>query len=645
MATDLAVRIVAEAGATDAQGDCRIVRDALIEAAALALISIAREQVRRDPRTDVAPDHLNAIASAERRLGLDDRPCATIQHCVLAAKIALLRAERQRGAGSAATELARTRIEDALRLSAVHGPSAATAEAWMAKAELEPVETTRGPVLNPRYVDNAFAGLQMLTPLQAAESAWLERQLPNQFRHRLLPIFQAAADSAYRRGQAGDASVRALIVVGEASRRAQIESVLGDACEPLDVPMAPRHLLQDETIVYPVVGAERTYMLVGTNSQDLRADRGNGDGWELFASDPTSGAAEVADRADKLVTRLDLAAAEFGGDNLQVDGLDWGSGDARWLHARLVAPLGDHVRRNANRRSHGQAVAEIDADAPTLIFFPDPALRNTPWALLHTTYDANDRRRTDYLVRSAAIAVAPALAYVRPLAQPQRRGGLLAGGLAEANLDLFVEELGNYGLAARLLDSLTGGEFTADNLRNRLAAGGASVLLLATHARFDGASSRIAVSAPMPSAAGAYGEFGIGEIERSIRQAHRRTRGLDLLILISCEGAVGDAGQLGLAGAALRGGAASTIGPIVSVAADLAPRYFAHPVMGGSRDEGQSRLDEAERPDAAFLTEYYRGHSPAQAMRRAQLAYLHPTASDYGHEANWGVFMVVGNWR
>lgn len=651
LATELAIRAIQTLGkAPEGQGDCRIIREALIEAATWSLSGLARERLRRSPRAGIDP-HLGAIGLSERLLGLEGGHCATTQHCVLAARIAVLHFERHRGSASAEAyrERAGARIDEALRLSGLHGPVPATAEAWMVKAELEPVRDATGPILNPRYVDNAFAARQALTQLQAAQAPSLETRLPNQFRHRLLPIFQAAADSTYRRVKAGQAPATDLIAVGEASRRAQIESVFGDACEPLEIPFAPRQLQVSETIVYPVVGTQRTYILVGTNRPNAPPER-DAHGWTLVLSNPKndaaesnleSDAAEMADRADRLVTRLDLAALEFGNDNIEIgeDPIDWGGFDARWLHKRLVGPL---VRENLIRN----VTLAGNADAPTLIFFPDPAFRNLPWALLHSI-DSDERKERDYLVRSAAIAVAPALAYVRPLPQPHRRGGLLAGAIADSDLDLFVAQLRDFGLANRLSGSLKPKDFTRANLLARLSTGGPSVLLLATHATFDGPVSRIAVSAPSGAGVTPSGQVGVDEIELSIRQARRRTTGLDLLILISCEGAVGDAGQLGLAGAALRGGAASTIGPIVRVAAEYAPYYFAHEAMSPSPGTGESApaVDDAGGRDAAFLTEYYRGRSPAQALRQAQLASLGPAANAQRFEANWGVFLVVGNWR
>ena len=524
----------------------------------------------------------------------------------------------------------------------------------MVNAELEPIREATGPILNPLYVGNAFAARQALTPLQA-QAPRLERLLPNQFRHRLLPIFQAAADATYRRVLARQAPAGDLVAVGETARRAQIESVFGDACEPLEIPLSPGQLQAGETIVYPVVGTQRTYILVGTNGPNPPRER-DAQGWTLVPakSDSGAGAAEMADHADRLLTRLDFAASEFGDSNIQIgeEPLDWGGFEARWLFDELVAPL---VRKGVIR----PAALAGDVDAPTLIFFPDPALRNVPWALLHSD-ESEDRSRRDYLVRSAAIAVAPALAYIRPLPQPHRRGGLLAGAIAEANLDFFVDQLGRYGLAARLSGRLgakpsgnsmdngsTRDEFTRDNLLGRLSTGGPSVLLLATHATFDGPASRIVVSPPSGAEAARPDQVRMDEIERSIRQGLRRTRGLDLLILISCEGAAGDAGQLGLAGAALRGGAATTIGPVVRVAAEYAPYYFAHSVMSelSEAEVGATPANHGEGRDAAFLNEYYRGRSPAQALRQAQLASLGPATPDYGYEANWGVFMVVGNWR
>jgi hypothetical protein len=552
-------------------------------------------------------------------------------------------------------QCSRDRLTSALALAAHEGPNYDTAWAWLELAKAEPVDGQP----NRPHVRQAFQTLKVvLSQYRRSKGAGRAADEADIFRDRLLPIFQAAADAiAFDRLASGSPSTdRALIAelleLGEMARRAQIDIVLADSCEPLQVPLKPKDLLAEETIVYPVVGRRHTYLLVGkkpgTGHQPLSRE-----GWTAMLAGKGSGAKEVGDLADELINGLPLAASSHAAEGSTAD--SWGAAKAQSLYSRLVEPLENRFLPDGEPKP--------DTLAPTLIFFPDPILRNVPWALLHGG-PKKGLGEPDYLVRRAAIAVGPGLGYVRPSPRPQHRGQLLLGGLDEDNLRGFVSTTAREpDLSPRISDALFGpngmsppqplqeqqpqdpvitGPFTRRRLETELVQGGFSAVLLATHASYVSGASYIQIHA---SGSSKPVEMKMTEIEAKLREGRRRAVGLDLLILMACEGAVAKAGDLGLAGAALRGGASSTIGALTVVQVGPAISYF-----GNALD-----------PDQDFLSRYYDSksrRSPAQALRDVQLYYLgivaNPDAGIVGDSApdspaaypgNWGVFVVIGSWR
>ena len=551
-------------------------------------------------------------------------------------------------------QCSRHRLAEALAQAAREGPTYATAWAWLELAKAESVDGHP----NPAHARQAFQTLKVvLSQYRRSRGAGQAAEEAEIFSTRLLPIFQAAADAiAFDRLESGSPSTdRALIAelldLGETARRAQIDIVLADSCEPLQVPLTPSNLLAQETIVYPVVGRRHTYLLVGkkpgTGGQPLSRE-----GWTVLLAGKGSGAEEVAGIADELIKNLPDAARHHAAE--ENSSVGWGADDAQHLYSRLIAPL--------ENRFLSDDEPDPDGLAPTLIFFPDPILRNVPWALLHGDRIAS-LDEPNYLVRRVAIAIGPGLAYVRPSPRPERRGRLLLGGLDEEYLRDFVPAAAQEtDLQPRISGALVGGEdaslagrpvrqaetsvalgpFTRTRLEKELVRGGFAAVLLATHASYVSGASYILIHA---SGTGTRIRMPVLDIEAKLREGRRRANSLDLLILMACEGAVGKAGDLGLAGAALRGGASSTIGALTVVQVGPATSYFG------------STLD----PERDFLSRYYDSksrRSPAQALRDVQLYYLgvrgNPelgvvedpgSGSPAAHPGNWGVFVVIGNWR
>ncbi|MGA9580754.1 MAG: CHAT domain-containing protein [Allosphingosinicella sp.] len=568
------------------------------------------------------------------------------------ADLALGQASATPAASVCASQL---QCERLLAQAANDGPTYATAQAWMKLAELG----GEGGKPNPRHVLKAFETVKLVLAqdrgTRSADSAGRDADL---FTLRLLPIFQAAADAlAYERVADGSTPtdrrlIASLLDLGETARRAQIDLVLADSCEPLQVSLAPKHLLDGETIVYPIVGSRRTYLLVGRKPD--RAGRATaGDGWTLLGAGEGSGASILSPIAKQLFLRLPLAAREFSNPTLSGPRADWGSADAHNLYELLIQPLNRRFIPPDPPRTDSTG-AEVEK-VPTLIFFPDPVLRNVPWALLHGKPDLPSGE-PDYLVRRVAIAVGPGLAYVRPSPRPGVRGGLMLGGLGIAALSGFVpavskeEDISPWivepalsGSAGLAIASLPAGDevgsvrlrpFTREGLQTALRRGDFSTLLLATHAQYLPGTSYFQIH---PETGSGSIRMPVSRIEEWLREGRRKSRGLDLLIFLACEGAVGGAGDLGLAGAALRGGALSTVGALAPVQAKTASSYF------------NSKLDR----NSDFLSLYYdsdSAQSAAQALRRVQLAYAgtettRRQSNDLSYPANWGVFVVIGNWR
>jgi len=640
---------------------CEDVDAAMVQAAAWSLINSLRQEIASGKHVNLAED-LSYLDFAQRRACAGATSCNTVAGLVLSAQTGLLIEEAARtgsyqlpppapGAPPAAS--ARDLAHQALEQAAVQGPSLDAADAWMVLAELDAAPGSSR--LDPRDVRRAYAVLHDSLKI-AAEPAQIKGKAvpPNPFRYRFLPIFQEAADEAWDRqgvtagdGRRGNerSTIAALLEIGETARRAQIVSVVADACDPLQAPFSTHELRTGEVMFYPIVGARQTYLLVGRHNAEAEKRHLLAPGWTLAPAAQRSSAAEISEIADRLMDSLQSASDE------EWDG--WDAADAQLLFTRLIRPLAlPELKKPVET---GQA-------APVLLVFPDPTLRNVPWALLHDGPGPSDvhavvtagsvtpmDRNAPLLMRSFAIAVEPGLAYVRPTADPDRHGKLFAAGLGEdKGLDGYVKSFKETDyLSGHQFDTqLLGEQFTAGDLRNTLQALNPPVVLLATDATFEQGQSGITV-------AGTAERMPVEDIEKSLREAKLRTRQIELLILVACEGAKGDAGDLGIAGAALRGGAISTLGTLVEVQGAYAPYYVSESIAKHDHD---AALDAAQPRIIPFLQTYYGPgrdgksddlHAPAQALRVTQmsaLAQLSPIASKTLPH-NWGVFVLVGNWR
>ena len=263
-----------------------------------------------------------------------------------------------------------------------------------------------------------------------------------------------------------------------------------------------------------------------------------------------------------------------------------------------------------------------------LVFVMDGALQNIPVAALY------DRSSQAYLVDRYPVAVTPSLEILGATAATIDRAQILIGGLTQiaspvapttqrggVYQPLAHAETEVQGIKALFPRSTTliGENFTQANLQRVLAGGTHSIVHLATHGQFSSDPQRTFIV----TAAGQ--TIDLDRLKSLLQQGRSNSLteplqgGIDLMVLSACETATGDRrAALGLAGTAIRSGAASTLASMWSV---------------------------DDRATAKLMKQFYGaltrpGTSKAQALQFAQQSIR----QEYEHPYYWASFVLVGNW-
>jgi CHAT domain-containing protein len=259
--------------------------------------------------------------------------------------------------------------------------------------------------------------------------------------------------------------------------------------------------------------------------------------------------------------------------------------------------------------------AEADLTASgikTLVFVLDGYLRNLPMAVLH------DGQK--FLVEKYSIALAPGLQLLAPKPLSQVKLKVLIGGLSESRQGFSalpgvkqeLEQISAQMPASELLNQ----DFVSGRLHDRIKALSYPIVHLATHGQFSSnAADTFIVTWDE--------RVNVKEFDQLLRsRTGEKQQPIELLVLSACETASGDnRAALGLAGAAIRSGARSTVATLWQV-----------------NDEST----------ALFMTEFYRQlaaskSSKAEALRNAQLTLLQNR--EYQNPYFWAPFVLVGNWQ
>lgn len=248
----------------------------------------------------------------------------------------------------------------------------------------------------------------------------------------------------------------------------------------------------------------------------------------------------------------------------------------------------------------------------TLVFVLDGPLRNLPMAAL---YDGKQ-----YLVEKYAIALSVGLQLLdpKPLVQQQLRA--LTAGLTQpppgfskfAPLLAIKSEFDGITKAGVSTTSLLDGDFKKKNLESEIGAASFNIVHLATHGQF---SSRLEDTFILDFD----GQINVKDFDTLFRSQGKTV--VELLVLSACQTATGDShAALGLAGAAVRAGARSTIASLWQIDDESTAMFV-----------------------TAFYQELKSGKiTKAEAVHRAQLKLLkHP---NYRAPSFWSAYVLIGNW-
>ncbi|MHC5595152.1 MAG: CHAT domain-containing protein [Nostoc sp.] len=287
------------------------------------------------------------------------------------------------------------------------------------------------------------------------------------------------------------------------------------------------------------------------------------------------------------------------------------------LRRNLVNPTATKLVQTQSQKVYNWLLKPIESQLPTsgvdtLVFVLDGPLRNLPMAAL---YDGKQ-----YLVEKYAIALSVGLQLLdpKPLLPQQLRA--LTAGLTQP-----PPKFSNYGpllaiksefdgitkagvSTTRLLD----GDFKKKNLESEIAAASFNIVHLATHGQF---SSRLEDTFILDFD----GQINVKDFDTLFRSQGKTV--VELLVLSACQTATGDnRATLGLAGAAVRAGARSTIASLWQIDDESTAMFV-----------------------SAFYQELKSGKiTKAEAVHRAQLKLLkHP---NYHAPSFWSAYVLIGNW-
>jgi CHAT domain-containing protein len=287
------------------------------------------------------------------------------------------------------------------------------------------------------------------------------------------------------------------------------------------------------------------------------------------------------------------------------------------LRLDLVNPAALDEVKSASYQVYKWLLEPIESDlqasgVKTLVFVLDGALRNIPMAAL---FDGNKFIIEKY---ATSLSVGLQLLDPQPLARNQLRA--LTAGLTQpppefskySPLPAIKSEFNLIAQAGVSTIRLIDQEFTSFALKAKINSYPFNIVHLATHGEFSSSAENtfiLAADTPIKVK-----DFNI------ILTSDNQTK-VELLVLSACQTAAGDdRAALGLAGAAVRAGARSTLASLWQI---------------------------DDESTALFIGEFYselraNNISKAEALRRAQIKLMkHP---NYRTPGFWSAYVLIGNW-
>lgn len=291
------------------------------------------------------------------------------------------------------------------------------------------------------------------------------------------------------------------------------------------------------------------------------------------------------------------------------------------LRQNLVNPAAIKAARIQSQKIYQWLIAPIEAKLSasgvnTLVFIPDEVLRDLPMSSL---YDGKH-----YLIEKYATAVSPGLQLLDPKPLQHKQLHVLVAGLTKppptysqefSPLAAIATEIKNIAETGIPTTDLLDGEFTKKALKKKVNSASFNIVHLATHGQFSSRAEETFILA-------ADGPINVNDFDQILRsQDEISTKAVQLLVLSACQTAAGDKhAALGLAGAAVRAGARSTLASLWQIDDESTAEF----VGAFYRELKNSQITKAE------------------AVRRAQLQLLkHP---NYNAPGFWSAYVLIGNW-
>ncbi|MEH2464936.1 MAG: CHAT domain-containing protein [Nostoc sp.] len=287
------------------------------------------------------------------------------------------------------------------------------------------------------------------------------------------------------------------------------------------------------------------------------------------------------------------------------------------LQKNLVDPTATKAVQTHSHQVYNWLLKPIELElqksrVDTLVFVLDGPLRNLPMAAL---YDGKK-----YLIEKYAIALSVGLQLLspKPLVKQQLRA--LTAGLTKpppgfsnfAPLLAIKSEFDGISKAGISTTSLLDKDFKKKNLESKIGAAPFNIVHLATHGQF---SSRLEDTFILDFD----GEINVKDFNTLFSSQGKTI--VELLVLSACQTATGDKrAALGLAGAAVRAGARSTIASLWQIDDESTAMFV-----------------------SAFYQKLNSGKiTKAKAVQLAQIELVnHP---NYRAPSFWSAYVLIGNW-
>lgn len=365
----------------------------------------------------------------------------------------------------------------------------------------------------------------------------------------------------------------------EALQLAELDNFFREACLNATTVVLDQVVDQDDpttAILYPIILPDQLQVIVRVPGQSLH---------HYAVSKSQAEVESVLTQLRQSITEPDTIA--------EVKSL------AQQIYSWLIQPIESELEQSSIK---------------TLIFVLDGALRNVPMAVLY------DGER--YLVEKYAVALSPGLQLLNPQPISQEELQVLAAGLVQppSNFQHFSplpeiqSEFSSISMAGVPITTLLDQDFTSQALEAKVNQATFNVLHLATHGQFSSRAEDTFILA-------ADGPINVTQFDTFLRRRDEtRSQSIELLILSACQTAAGDnRATLGLAGAAVRAGARSTLASLWNI---------------------------GDRSTALLMGEFYQelasGITKAEALRRAQVMLLQ--YPNYSRPSYWAAYVLVGNW-